>query len=955
MPIGQSTPYHWISEDHGDYDTYTALHPRADVKNKTELGGGFAPIQYEEERARMDQSNLARGQNYLDDAGFRNLLSQTTTVFDGDLTQYAPTTEAMVFDPDMSYDQWLFEVLRRDPGWVNNYWDAENETWQAVDRTNLMGPNHVYSGLTRNDDTWLPGQINDLFMGLLHPGTNFATAQQLTNYAFDYDNPARRRIWEYQQNEARYMNNYIDLALQNLKAALPENEPMSTAIFMGMVELMKGAAVGTQKFYSGRVFTQLRNIRELTRGAEAVRNGELTLDELNDAVDMLQRPENAFNNIRLVENAPVINNARPAIREVVAEFPPRDAATNADWQEFLRATNRTGQVFEPMADPMDPAFDMTVEQANEFSQNLQEWMRFQQKNIYRDMIRENPNLTFEEANVLQTGRHTAREETWAEEWSLAEDEYVMNELDRLLAEPDEQPGTVEIPEGRALETGGEPPVWELEAPPPEMEVPMVDNIARAELENVLAGEVLAGMSALVPIGQVRMDSNERRNYTQEVEWFESQERDRQRQLATKYNNQEVYVRMGGGWYRGVASDTDLLWHQRDQAYTNVTLTDLNNRVVSIPLQQQYIRLASEFQPERIATYTPYGGEEINTEPQFRFQTNLNQFESLDDMVNQNVFVKLDDGWHRGTIEDMQLVPMRDGANPIMGAAVRIPFKTVGGRQDTVLRYIPVNASLLQFDDGEWSPENVSFWEPGTDPTEVFRTDNMHIEDHMGEQVYADGVWRTLQTIRPAAGYPNNKTLVFADGTTYVLKGRAQVQVRLYGEVDQAPQTVLAEVVNENRPPENPGTKPLTKDPLDLGLADIVNENRPPVNPGTNPLTRNTGQITRRQYRDDQNVMSYLKREHNEVYTIWKNPAYTGKDQNRVERIFGGVVPFMSYNSEGHPILTNDQELDHHGHTEFNMVHVSSLELQEMAAGQVDNTNTADIQQTNVEADPVNET
>ena len=64
---------------------------------------------------------------------------------------------------------------------------------------------------------------------------------------------------------------------------------------------------------------------------------------------------------------------------------------------------------------------------------------------------------------------------------------------------------------------------------------------------------------------------------------------------------------------------------------------------------------------------------------------------------------------------------------------------------------------------------------------------------------------------------------------------------------------------------------------------------------------------------------------------------------------------MSYNSEGHPILTNDQELDHHGHSEFNMVHVSSLELQEQAAGQVDNTNTADIQQTNVAADPVNET
>ena len=96
-------------------------------------------------------------------------------------------------------------------------------------------------------------------------------------------------------------------------------------------------------------------------------------------------------------------------------------------------------------------------------------------------------------------------------------------------------------------------------------------------------------------------------------------------------------------------------------------------------------------------------------------------------------------------------------------------------------------------------------------------------------------------------------------------------------------------------------------------------------------------------------MSYLQREHNEVYTIWKNPEYTGTDPSRVERIFGGVVPFMSYNSEGHPILMNDQELNHHGHSEFNMVHVSSMELQEQSAGQVDTTNTAQVQQTNTDA------
>ena len=66
-------------------------------------------------------------------------------------------------------------------------------------------------------------------------------------------------------------------------------------------------------------------------------------------------------------------------------------------------------------------------------------------------------------------------------------------------------------------------------------------------------------------------------------------------------------------------------------------------------------------------------------------------------------------------------------------------------------------------------------------------------------------------------------------------------------------------------------------------------------------------------------MSYMKREHNEVYTTWKNPKYTGYDENRVERIFGNVVPFLAYNSQGHPILMNDTEIDHGGHTDFNMV------------------------------------
>ena len=55
---------------------------------------------------------------------------------------------------------------------------------------------------------------------------------------------------------------------------------------------------------------------------------------------------------------------------------------------------------------------------------------------------------------------------------------------------------------------------------------------------------------------------------------------------------------------------------------------------------------------------------------------------------------------------------------------------------------------------------------------------------------------------------------------------------------------------------------------------------------------------------------------------------------------------MSYNSQGHPILVNDQELDHHGHSEFNMVHIAPMEMQELAQGQVNVENDAVVNQTN---------
>ena len=306
-------------------------------------------------------------------------------------------------------------------------------------------------------------------------------------------------------------------------------------------------------------------------------------------------------------------------------------------------------------------------------------------------------------------------------------------------------------------------------------------------------------------------------------------------------------------------------------------------------------------------------------------------ERISPLKGQTCFVRVNGQWYSGTVDDTTILQNYRGITANVGT-VTIGFDTVGSRKGQQTLWVPLDDNtLFRVDDGTWTPPGtVAFWEPGTDPTKEYVTNNTHIEDHLREQIFAEGQWRTLQTVRPAPGYPNNKTLVFTDGTTFVLKGTRNVSVRLYGETGGA---------DDDDPPTDDDDPP-------------TDDDGPPTDDTPVP---ETVPDTKQPNKDSQNVMSYLKREHNEVYTIWKNPAYTGTDWNRVERIFGGVVPFLSYNSEGHPILTNDQELDHHGHSEFNMVHVSSLELQEQAAGQVDNTNTADIQQTNVAADPVNET
>ena len=109
--------------------------------------------------------------------------------------------------------------------------------------------------------------------------------------------------------------------------------------------------------------------------------------------------------------------------------------------------------------------------------------------------------------------------------------------------------------------------------------------------------------------------------------------------------------------------------------------------------------------------------------------------------------------------------------------------------------------------------------------------------------------------------------------------------------------------------------------------------------------------------DPENVVSYMHREHNEITTIWRNPNTPGYDNTRFDRLFNGVVPFLAYNAHGQPILYNDTELNHHGHTDYNMVRTQqggvaaqydftqANLLTPQTTGQVDTTNAAQITET----------
>lgn len=73
------------------------------------------------------------------------------------------------------------------------------------------------------------------------------------------------------------------------------------------------------------------------------------------------------------------------------------------------------------------------------------------------------------------------------------------------------------------------------------------------------------------------------------------------------------------------------------------------------------------------------------------------------------------------------------------------------------------------------------------------------------------------------------------------------------------------------------------------------------------------------------VLTYMDRAHNEIKSIWHDGTLS---TDRIENITQGIAPSFSYNSQGHLILQNDNQISHAFNHNRNVVHAISLRREE---------------------------
>ena len=115
VQTGQSTPYHWISEDHGQFDTYHSLHPQAALSKKTDVGGQLYQDTW---------GNTVDWDPY--EQQFKNYDNESA----------APTTDPMELPMGATYDDYLFQLARREHP---EYYNEDTQRWGPIQQENVIG------------------------------------------------------------------------------------------------------------------------------------------------------------------------------------------------------------------------------------------------------------------------------------------------------------------------------------------------------------------------------------------------------------------------------------------------------------------------------------------------------------------------------------------------------------------------------------------------------------------------------------------------------------------------------------------------------------------------------------------------------------------------------------------------------------------------------------------------
>ena len=892
----QSTQYPWMSDDQQlGFDEFDTLHPLA--RNTPVVSGG----------------NIV-----LNDAAYASGNVQ-------------PTAEAYFATPGTAWEDYLFQVARREKGNIYYAGDLSGHMWRQTE----------YERFGRHGE-----QLGrDWFLHDTEYDDPFIDTHSMVQYI--YNSPQRHdeyatgeAVYDYEMSEYDHYNDEFQDRLDHLIARLPRTDRfIGQGIRDGFNQLTNEWAHGiltktntrNPDVYRLVLRTNLENLEimedALNYGAsgeditnmfnslqqettpatlelnpeefgEFVGADEQKFDEAGpdtwDDWDDLTAAERAELEQTTVQNESTLQEYFDEIHTTNADNLTAEAYAEFDQAIWEAADNR-------VAEPLGPE-DVAGQELADYAEQVQQYHLDVLKQDYFYQIQANPDVTFEEATRIISPNERRFADNWRDVFNEAHESFQGGEdlSLQLLNHPEPPDGLGNAPMAEFVEVGGDG-----------------------------GGLAVGPLNVSRPVPQLNTDPD----------WAPD---------------------------AGVAAeDAEYLtnpWSENSQ-FRIVDSTELRDAVLQAGVENgdftvlEAANLATEEMLDAIAgaslelimgaaALAPFGLGGAPPDTSHRMQDEANTMEYFEQLGNvhqlaqsvqgQQAYINIEGNWYLGEVSNaMVLNTMGYSKFPV--ASVEVHYESGGRQGGTETFTVPIQNNSFRLAD-DFQPDFVARWQPYTDPTTEYGTNASRATDHVGDQILYDGQWRTLASVRafdprgnPITGEVNtDTTLIWADGTESVLPNKyTPLTYRVWGEgADQTEDTPL-ERVPQNVVQRAGTTTPTT--PVGPQRAETTFERR-------EQPTEPTGQ----------QVMSYLHKEHNEVYTTWRAPNYTGTDPNRVERIFGGVVPFMSYNSEGHPILVNDQELDHHGHTEFNMVHIAPMEMEELAQGQVNIENDATVNQTNNE-------